>query len=60
MNSFMKMNTRALAILSISLLVILSLDFIHSGIYMIKNREILQLWRIEFKRSIKEVIKGFL
>ena len=49
-----KMNPRALGILSISLLVLLSVDFIHSGIYMFKNRELMHLWKVEFDKPIKQ------
>lgn len=54
LNSFSKMNPRALGILSISLFVLLSVDFIHSGIYMFKNRELLRLWKVEFDKPIKQ------
>ncbi|MBO5716306.1 MAG: putative ABC transporter permease [Clostridia bacterium] len=55
LNGFSKMNPRALAIISISLIVLLSIDFIHSGIYMLKNRDLLRLWRFELKKPIKQI-----
>lgn len=54
LQGFGKMNPRALGILSISLLVFLSVDFIHSGIYMFKNRELMQLWSVKFDKPIKQ------
>lgn len=60
LNAFMKMQFRSLAILSIPLLVLLSIDFIHSGIYMFKNHDLLRLWSFEFKKSIKEFIAELL
>lgn len=54
LNIFSKINASTLSILAISMIVILSIDFIHSGIYMLKNHRTLNLWRIEFKRPIKE------
>ena len=54
LQGFGKMNPRALGILSISLLVLLSVDFIHSGIYMFKNRELMRLWSVEFDKPIKQ------
>ena len=56
-SAFMKMNPRVLAILSISVIVIISIDFIHSGIYMFKHHETLKLWRFDFSKSIKDMIK---
>ncbi len=47
-NIFAKLNPQLLAILSISLLIILSIDFVHSGIYMFTHHSTLKLWRIEF------------
>ena len=43
-----KINPQFLAIISISLIIILSIDFIHSGIYMFTHHSTLKLWRIEF------------
>ena len=55
-NTFSKMNYQALSILAISLLVLLSLDFVNSGIYMFKNHQTLKLWSVEFDRSIKQIL----
>ncbi len=52
-NSFSKINPKVLSIFTISLIVLLSIDFLHSAIYMFKNHQIFQLWRIEFNRSLK-------
>ena len=56
LNCFSKMNSQALSILAISMITLLSIDFLHSALYMFKNHQTLQLWRIEFNRSIKEII----
>ncbi len=56
LNNFSKMNYQTLSILAISLIVLLSLDFINSGIYMFRNHHTLRLWRIEFDNSIKQLI----
>jgi uncharacterized membrane protein len=56
LNNFSKMNHQTLSILAISLIVLLSLDFINSGIYMFKNHHTLRLWSIEFDKSIKQIL----
>ena len=56
LNSFSKLNTQVLSILSISLILLLSVDFIHSGIYMFKHHSTLKLWNIEFEKPIKEML----
>lgn len=48
LNLFSKINPPFLAILSVSLIIILSIDFIHSGIYMFTHHTILKIWHIEF------------
>lgn len=48
LNGFSKLNPQLLAILSLSLITILSIDFIHSGIYMFTHRTTLKLWHIKF------------
>ena len=55
-NTFSKMNYQALSVLALSLIVLLSLDFLNSGIYMFKNHQTLRLWRVEFERSIKQIL----
>ncbi len=49
-------NSTLLAVISISLLVLLSIDFINSGVYMLKHRTTLKLWRVDFKRSLKQIL----
>ena len=56
LNRFSKMNYQALSIIAISLIVLLSIDFINSGIYMFKNHQTLRLWRIEFEKPIKDIL----
>lgn len=56
LNIFSSLNPQFLSIVAISALVLLSIDFIHSAIYMFKNHQTLNLWRIEFKRSLKEIL----
>ena len=55
LNSFQKINPKVLPILAISLMFLLSVDFIHSAIYMFKNHQTLQIWKIEFSRPLKEI-----
>ena len=56
LNRFSKMNYQTLSILAISLIVLLSIDFINSGIYMFKTHHTLRLWRIEFYKPLKELL----
>ena len=56
LNRFSKMNYQTLSILAIALIVLLSIDFINSGIYMFKNHQTLRLWRIEFEKPIKDIL----
>jgi uncharacterized membrane protein len=51
---FLAADTRLLALLSVGLISFLSLDFIHSGIYMYKNRKLLDIWKIKFRKVRKE------
>ena len=48
-NIFSKINPKILPILALWLIILLSIDFIHSAIYMFKNHKTLQLWNIYFK-----------
>lgn len=56
LNSFSKWNVPLLSILSISLILLLSIDFIHSGIYMFKHHSTLKIWSIELEKPIKEML----
>lgn len=56
LNSFSKMNPKILSVLALSLIVLLSIDFINSGIYMFKNHNTLRIWHIDFKKSIKQML----
>ena len=56
LNSFSKMNPRLLSILSITLILFLSIDFIHSGIYMFKHHSTLNIWHIDFDKPIKDIL----
>ena len=56
LNMFSKIPPQALSVIAITLIVLLSIDFIHSGIYMFKNHQTLKIWRIDFKHSIKDII----
>ena len=56
LNMFSKIPYPILSIVAITLIVLISIDFIHSGIYMFKNHQTLKIWRIDFERSIKEII----
>ena len=50
---FISSDKHLLPILSIGLISFLSLDFIHSGIYMYKNRKLLDIWKINFRKVKK-------
>lgn len=54
---FMNINPKVLIVLSISLITVISIDFIHSGIYMFKHHETLKIWKFDFNKSIKNMIK---
>ena len=60
LNKLSKLNPRSLAVLSISLIVLLSVDFVHSGIYMFKNRHLLRLWDMELQKPIKQIFTDLL
>lgn len=48
LDSFSKINPTLLTALSLALIILLSIDFIHSAIYMFTHHTTLNLWRIEF------------
>ncbi len=48
---FSRLNPRMLSITAVSLIVLLSIDFVHSAIYMFTNHKILQIWKYEFKNK---------
>lgn len=50
---FLAADKHLLSLLSIGIISFLGLDFVHSGIYMIKKRKLLDIWSINFKK-IKE------
>lgn len=56
LNTFTKINQQTLAVLAISLIVLLSVDFIHSGIYMLTNRQTLNLWKIELGKPLRDIL----
>lgn len=47
LNSFSKIPHKIILILSLTLILLLSLDFIHSAVYMLLNKQTLSLWKIE-------------
>lgn len=55
-DTFSKINPNALAVAAILTVALLSIDFIHSGIYMLKNHNTMHLWRIEFEQPLKEIL----
>lgn len=59
LNYFSRMNPHALSFLAIAITLVLTFDMINSAIYMFKHGEILRIWKIEFKRSLKELIFDF-
>ena len=62
LNIFEKMNHQTLALLALTLIVLISIDFVHSGLYMLTHQDTLQLWKIELKKPIKEFLydmKGY-
>lgn len=56
LDMFAKIPIQTLSVMAITLIVLISIDFLHSGIYMFKNHQTLRLWQIDFERSIKEII----
>lgn len=50
---FLAADKYLLSILSIGLISFLGFDFIHSGIYMYKNRKLLDIWKINFRKVRK-------
>ena len=60
MNTFSKMKPRSLAMLSLSLTILLSLDMLNSAIYMFKNRDMLRLWNFDANKHIGKAFIRFL
>ena len=52
---FSKMDPFALFVLSIGFTIVLSLDMINSAAYMLIKHSTLNLWKIEFKKPLKEI-----
>ncbi len=50
-HSFSRMNIYALGILSCTIMALMVVDFIHSGIAMYANQELLQLWQIDLSQN---------
>lgn len=53
LNAFSKIERSKLAIISISLVIILSIDMLNSLFYMINNHHLLEIWKIDLKNGIK-------
>ena len=51
-----KMNPRLLCVLALSLIVLLSVDFIHSGIYMLNHHKTLDIWKIDLGKPLKQML----
>ena len=49
LSKFSKIPPKIIFILTVTLIFLLSIDFIHSGIYMLINKHTLDLWKIEIK-----------
>lgn len=47
-NLFSKINPPIMSVVAPSLIILLVIDFIHSGIYMFKKHDVLKIWRIVF------------
>lgn len=58
MSLFGKINPIALAVLSVGLTIVLSLDMLNSAIYMFKNHETQIIWRYDFEKPLKDIIQG--
>ena len=50
---FSKMKYQTLVFISISLLIVITLDTLNSMLYMLSHRSMLNLWRVEFKKPLK-------
>ncbi len=48
-NFFLKWNYNILLVVSVSLMIVMSIDFIHSGLYMLENQSVMRLWRFYFE-----------
>ena len=53
-NIFSASDIRLLSLLSVAIISFLSFDFIHSGIYMFRNRKLLDIWSIKFKKQRRQ------
>lgn len=50
-NFFMKWDYKILFVIAILLMGIMTLDFLHSGIYMMRHKSLMKLWRVDMKGS---------
>ncbi len=54
---FSRIDTALLGFLSVTLLILLSLDMINSALYMLKTHSTLKLWRVEVKDLSNLILK---
>ncbi len=55
-DGFLKINPRSLVILSVCCSVLLSLDMINSGLYMLTRNKTLVLWEVRASRSLSDIL----
>ncbi len=56
-NFFISLNPKLLKILSLSLLLIMTADFINSGLYMLTEKKILRKWKVQiFEKGLLKLI----
>lgn len=61
LNLFSKINPKISSFIAVFFMFLLIIDFIHSGLYMFKYSELLEIWKINLPYPLKEIfikIKG--
>ena len=56
LNRFSALNIKVLKTVSITLAVLLSIDMLNSGLYMLINQNFLSIWRVDFPKSLLHII----
>lgn len=56
LNYFSSMNPQALRVLALSLAFMLSVDMINSALYMMNHNNTLQIWRIDVKQQLHNIL----
>lgn len=56
LNRFSALNIKVLKTVSITHAVLLSIDMLNSGLYMLINQNFLSIWRVDFPKSLLHII----